>query len=158
MQKLFPVSSLLRALCLMTLLLPTIRTTLVLWTADRWRVTMKSAWFMASVLTVPRTSLLACALIEEAVLLRTRTGVLLITVWVTASSRCRFRESDVPLLSMALQLPGNDTTQRRRLMVPYVVMTRLLAMLPPEHVTPLCIALWNIYALRSITENRLRMP
>lgn len=81
-------------------------------------MTMNDAWLMASVLTVPRTSLLACALIEEAVLLRTRTGVLLITVCVTASNRPRFRESDVPLLSIALQLPGRDTTQWRRLMVP----------------------------------------
>lgn len=119
---------------------------------------MNDACFMASVLTVPRTSLLAWALIEEAVLLRTRTGVLRITVWVTASSRPRFRESDDPLLSMALQLLGSEWTKRLRFMVPYVLLTRPPAMLGPEQVTPLCIALWNIYALRSITENRLRMP
>lgn len=48
--------------------------------ADRWRVTMKIAWFPTRPLTLVRMILLAWALTEDAVLLRTSVGGLVIVV------------------------------------------------------------------------------
>lgn len=143
-QKLLVLTSRLRAFRLITLLLCTIRTRLVLSTADRWRVTMKSAWFCTRPLTVARTCRLAWALISSAVLLRTRTWPLVRTVWVTASSRPRFRSMpEVLLPSLTRQLLGRAWTKRLVPVVPVVVTILLLAVLRWLQWTPLTTAFPN---------------
>lgn len=153
-QWLLCLNSLRRPLRLTTLLRLTHRTRLVLWTADSWRVTMKSACFVTSSATVPLTLVLAWALMESAVLLSTRTGGLVRKMWVTASSRCRLIDRPLVLpLSMALQLRGSACTKQLVCMVPVVVTTLLWAVLGCLQVRPLVMALLNSYALRSITLN-----
>lgn len=143
-QRLFRVSNLLRDFRLMTVFLRTIRTMLVLWTASSWRVTMKSAWLDCSVVTVCRSSSLAWALIESAVLLRTSRDGLDRNVCVTATSRPLL--IDMPeflLLTIALQFLGNERMKWLMQAVSVVVWTRRLAVLGCLHVTPLWTALRN---------------
>lgn len=120
--------------------------------ADRWRVTMKIAWFPTRPLTLVRIILLACALTEDAVLLRTSVGGLVIVVWVTETSRCRFRDRlELLFLSIALQFPGSTWTKS---LVPIrcVVLTYLLLAVPRWlQWTPLTMALANRPMLRSMT-------
>lgn len=144
--------SLLRALCLTTSLRLSITTVPVPSMAESSRVTMNMAWLVTSVLTLCLTSVLACALIESAVLLRTSMGGPVMVVCVTVSSRCRLVERPVLLVAMgALQFPGRCWT---KLLVPVamvVVCILLLAVLSPLKWTPLVMALWNRRALRSMT-------
>lgn len=147
----FPVvSSRVRELRLMTRLRLTQKTLLVPLTADRWRVTTKSACFPSRRRRLVRNVLLACALTPSAVLLRTRTCGLVSSMCVKVTSRCRLVDrADLCLLIIALHLLGSLTTNLRVRMVPVVVLTLLLAVLSPLQWTPLCMPLEKTKALRS---------
>ncbi len=120
--------------------------------AERWRVTINIASFPTKSLTFPRMTVLASALTEEAVLLRTTMGGLVIVVWVTETSRCRFRDRpSLPPARRARQFRGSSATKLlvfERVVVPTYL---LLAVLRPLQWTPLTIAFENKSALRKIT-------
>ncbi len=113
---------------------------------------MNIAWFFTSPLMFCRMTVLAWALTEEAVLLRTTIGGLVMVVWVTVTSRCRFRDRPVlPPRSAVPQFFGRWATKLLVFVSPVVVTYLLLAVLSPLQWTPLTMALANRPALRSMT-------
>lgn len=159
-QQLPRVSSLVRALCLMTPFRLTIRTRLVPLTADKWRVTIKAAWFPTMRLSVVRTRCLDLALSVEAVLLRTSNGVPPSRVWVTVRCRCRLLESSMlPLLIRALRFLGNRVTKLTVQVLPVVPLTLLCGVLVKLlQVTPPVMALSNSAMRRAIRVTRPCRP